>query len=390
VNTSELEYVSNIFYENFEDRGELGASVSIWRDGEEILELAYGFRDREKREPWKTETRVLVWSATKGPAAACALQALESRGLDLDARVSDVWPGFARAGKKEVTFGQVLSHQAGLAALDENVDVFDHDAVVAALEMQQPAWEPGTMHGYHPRTFGFLLDEIVRALTLGQTLGSYWREHFAQPLGLDFWIGLPEELVEHTATVFAARTGTSQTAQPSSSEFLRAFTDASSLTARSFSSPKGLHAVAAMNTPAARKASLPGFGGVGTAVSLGKFYAMLANDGVMNGRRCVSQTVLDWMQRPLVNGPDEVLRMDTSFSAGFMKDPVDNHGGKTRAIFGPSLRAFGQPGAGGSLGFADPADRIAFAYVMNQMEQGVLPGEKSLQMVRALYGEPVR
>ncbi len=388
MNASVLERVSTIFYENFEDRGELGASVSIWRDGEEVLNLAHGFRDREKREPWEPETRVLVWSATKGPAAVCALEALESRGLDLNACVSDVWRAFAQAGKEHVTFGQVLSHQAGLSALDEHVDVFDHDAVVAALETQKPAWKPGSLHGYHPRTFGFLLDEIVRALSFGQTLGIYWREHFAEPLGLDFWMGLPDELVEHTATVFAARTDSPQTKPSSSSEFLQAFTDASSLTARSFGSPKGLYAVSAMNTPAARKASLPGFGGVGTAASLGRFYAMLANGGEMEGKRYVSPRLLDWMQQSLVDGPDEILRMRTSFSAGFMKDPVDDTGRKSRILFGPSQCAFGQPGAGGSLGFADPENRIAFAYVMNQMEQGVLPGEKSLRMVRALYDKP--
>jgi CubicO group peptidase (beta-lactamase class C family) len=224
----------------------------------------------------------------------------------------------------------------------------------------------------------------VGRLSHGRTLGQYWRETFGDPLGLDFWIGMPEDLLEAAATVFPAKPpiGSPPT------EFLRALNDASSLTARSFASPRGLHSVASMNTPEARRASLPGFGGVGTVHSLGKFYALLAQGGELEGRRFFLPETIGWMETALTSGQDGVLRMETSFSAGFMKDPVASDGTKIRSLFGPSTKAFGQPGAGGSLAFADPENGLAFAYAMNQMEHGVLPTERALRLVKALYGQP--
>jgi CubicO group peptidase (beta-lactamase class C family) len=159
----------------------------------------------------------------------------------------------------------------------------------------------------------------------------------------------------------------------------------SSLTARAFASPRGLHSVAAMNSAEGRTASLGAFGGVGTASSLAKFYAMLAEGGELEGRRFFEPSTMEWMAATLTQGPDRILLLETAFSAGFMRDPVDASGRKTRTNYGPSLRAFGHPGAGGSIAFADPENRIAFAYVMNQMEPGVLPGPKSLRLIDALY-----
>jgi CubicO group peptidase (beta-lactamase class C family) len=159
----------------------------------------------------------------------------------------------------------------------------------------------------------------------------------------------------------------------------------SSLTSRAFSSPRGLSSVASMNSPEGRTASLGAFGGVGTARGLAKFYALLAEGGALDGRRLLQPKALDEMTTTLTQGPDRVLLLETAFSAGFMRDPVDAGGRKVRANYGPSLRAFGHPGAGGSFAFADPENRISFAYVMNQMEPGVLPGPKALRLVEALY-----
>jgi CubicO group peptidase (beta-lactamase class C family) len=265
--------------------------------------------------------------------------------------------------------------------MSREVPVLDHAAVVAALAEEAPHWTPGEGHGYHPRTFGFLLDEIVRRLS-GTTLGEYWRTQFAEPLRLDAWIGIEPALQDRVAPVFAART-----APPKEDRFYREFGTSGSLTARSFASPRGLHSVSAMNTPEARAASLPAFGGIATASALGKFYAMLARGGELDGRRYFARDQLAAMTTNLTNGPDRVLLIDTAFSAGFMKDPRDAEGRKTRKIFGPSLSAFGHPGAGGSVAFADPENRIAFAYVMNQMEPGVLPNAKALRLVEALYSE---
>ena len=181
-----------LFQENFDKFGELGAAVSVWQNGKELLELHGGFRDARREQPWTEETIVLIWSATKGLGSACLLHVLQEHKIDIDRRVGEFWPEFAQAGKEKITLAQLLSHQAGLAALDRKVDVLDYPAVIDALAKQEPNWPPGTAHGYHARTFGFLIDELVRRIA-GTTLAEYWRKTFAEPLGLDLWIGLPEK-----------------------------------------------------------------------------------------------------------------------------------------------------------------------------------------------------
>ncbi len=372
------------FEENFRRRGELGASVSIWREGEEILSLAEGWRDRQQTIPWTVDTLVLMWSITKGLAAACVLHALAADNLPLETPVAALWPEFAQNGKAAITLAQLLSHQSGLAALtDPEVSILDYAAVAAALAAQAPCWTSGTAHGYGPRTFGFLADEILRRLRPGQTLGQYWRQTFADPLGLDIWIGLPDDQAARVASIYPARTVLGQTGPLGA--FYEALADETSLTRRAFSGPRGLHSVASMNTPDARRASIPSLSGIGSARSLGKFYALLANGGQLDGHTLFTPAALRVMTRTLANGPDRILCLDTAFSAGFMQDPLGPDGRKTRTVYGPSLRAFGQPGAGGGHAFADPENNVAFAYLMNQMELGVLPNEKSLSMVSALY-----
>lgn len=375
--------LSDAFATNFADGREVGAAVSLWQDGRELFHAAAGFRDAAREEPWEDGTLVLVWSATKGMASACALHALQSAGLAPNVALRHFWPEFARNGKERVTVADVLSHRAGLAAIEKaRISIFDHDAVVRALEEQEPLWPPGSGHGYSPRTFGFLADEMVRKLT-GQTLGEYWREVFAEPMHLDFWIGLPAELHPRVAQILAPRISKHGAPEP----FLAALGDPESLTRAAFSSIEGLGAVSAMNSPVAREASLPSLGGIGTATSLAKFYSMLAANGEWQGVSYFLPETLQWMQTRLANGFDKTLLLETAFSAGFMLDPVDRHGHKTRRLFGPSLTAFGHPGAGGSMAFADPARRLGFAYVMNQMEIGVLPNERARRLVEAVFLE---
>jgi CubicO group peptidase (beta-lactamase class C family) len=374
------EALSSAFEDNFLHRGELGASVAVWKQGAPALALGAGFWEPERLTPWLPDTPVLVWSATKGPAAACLLHALDSNRVTLDTPVAKLWPAFASAGKNGVTLRMVLQHQAGLCALDNPPPVDDREAVADALASQPPAWEPGTAHGYHPRTFGFLLDEILRRLGFSQGLGAYWNSVFALPLELDFWIGLPPERLSSVAPVFSPRT-----MLPKNDPFLSAFMTPGSLTSRSFASPKGLHSAASMNTPEARTACHPGFGGIGTAPALAKFYAMLACEGTWEGRRFFEPCTLEAIRLGGVQGPDRVLQMETAFSCGFMRDPVSPSGKKNRHTFGPSLSSFGHPGAGGSVAFADPENGLGFAYVMNQMEPGVLPNQRANALVEALY-----
>lgn len=370
------------FRENFEQRGELGASFSLWENGREILSLAGGFADRKRTKPWTAQTPVLVWSCTKPLAASCVLHAMAREGVPLSTPVGEFWPEFKQSGKERVTIGQALSHQAGLAALDHPAPVLDHDAVAKALALQRPNWVPGLEHGYHPRTFGSLLDELLRRIdgTPGMTLGQYWQTYFAVPMGLDFWIGLPREKVASVSSVFAPNVA----APPRNPDFYNALGTKGTLTARAFASPRGLQGPAAMNTPEARMACLPAFGGIGTAHALAKFYAMLAAGGALEGVRYFES--IEPMTNVLTDGYDRILLRPTAFAAGFMHDPLDPSGRKLRRLFGTSTQAFGQPGAGGSHAFGDPENGIAFAYVMNQMEPGVMPNDKALGLVEAIYG----
>jgi CubicO group peptidase (beta-lactamase class C family) len=374
--TVETDRLVSLFDENFARFGELGAAVSVWQHGKPLLELHGGFRDATREHPWTPDTIVLFWSATKGLGSACLLHALQKRTIGLERRVAEFWPEFAQAGKSEITIAQLLSHQAGLSALDDQTEVLDYPAVIAALEKQAPLWPPGTAHGYHARTFGFLVDELARRIT-GQRISEYWRSMFAEPLELDIWIGLPAPENKRAATIYAAKAGGEQTP----AEFYRDLVTPGTLVRKTFTSPAGLHSIAAMNTPENRALDIVSFSGIGSASALAKFYGMLANDGILEGRRYFSSETVALMTTTLTSGIDRILQIPTAFSAGFMKDSSES----SPRIFGPSASAFGHPGAGGSNAFADPENGIGFAYVMNQMEQSLLPNEKSLRLVDAIY-----
>jgi CubicO group peptidase (beta-lactamase class C family) len=400
-----LQRLKPLFQENLERFGELGAAVSVWQNGKPVVDLYGGFGDARREKPWTADTLVLVWSATKGIGSACVLHAFQQHNVEMRQRVAEFWPEFGQAGKEKITFEQLLSHQAGLCALDRRVDVLDYNAVIQAIEAQQPLWPPGTAHGYHARTFGFLLDELVRRIT-GETLSEYWQENFARPLKLDFWIGLPKSENSRVATIYAAKSGKSAAANQSfggpaePEQFYLDLVTPGTLARKTFTSPYGLHVISKMNDPAIRAQPIVSFGGIGTAPALAKFYSIIANGGKLNGHRFFSQKTISWMTTALADGIDRVFQIPTAFSPGFMKDSqgaatlqlssdrriVNRASSGTRRLFGPSQTAFGHPGAGGSHAFADPENKIAFAYVMNQMKQSLLPTEKSLRLVDAIYG----
>ncbi len=372
----DLDGFIDLFAENFDQLGELGASVCIRRDGEEILHLASGYRDREKTLRWTKETPVLIWSATKGLSSACLIHAAAEHGIGLDRKVIDLWPEYGQNGKDGTTLLHVLTHQAGQPALrDRSISVLDHDAVADQLARQEPFWKPGETHGYHPRTYGFLVDELVRRIGHGTPLGTYFRLIFGDPLDLNLWIGVPESLANDIAPIYAPRrTQTPESEAP----FYQALSEQESLTRRAFSTPAGLHSPSQMNDPNVRRHSLPAFGGIGTAGGLSRFYQALCSDEIF------SMETIRRIAATQCSGTDQVLRIETTLGTGFMKDPLEGKR-KNRRIFGPELNAFGQPGSGGSLGFCDPKNGISFAYVMNQMEPGVLPNARSLRLVDYFY-----
>ena len=366
-----------LFQQNFANFGDLGAAVSVWQNGKPLFDIHGGFRDAAREHPWTDSTLVLIWSATKGLGSACLLHVLQEHKIDIDRRVADFWPEFAQQGKENITIAQLTSHQAGLAALDRQVDVLDYSAVIGALEKPEPNWRPGTAHGYHARTFGFLIDELVRRI-VGAGISEYWRKVFAEPLGLDIWIGLPQSENHRVATMYAAKTGK----RPEPAHFYKDLATPGTFARQVFGSPCGLNAVSDMNKPEIRARSLVSFGGIGNANSLGKFYSLLANGGRdREGRLIFEEQTMRWMKGTLTDGLDRVFQIPTAFSAGFMKEAKN----PTKKIFAGSTTAFGHPGAGGSHAFADPDNKISFVYVMNQMEQSVLPNQKSLRLVEAIY-----
>ena len=380
-----LQAVRAWFEESFRTRWEMGASVSIWQHGREVLSLAQGHCDRARTRTWDANTLVPVWSATKGPAAVCCMLALEEAGIPLDCPVSEVWPEFIGGGKSKMAFIHLLSHTAGLCALDHRPPLYNYEALIEALERQHPLWEPGMRQGYHARTFGFLLDEIVRRLTEAESLGEYFREVFGSRMALDFWIGLPSAQWERVSPIYPGKISIANSDQP----FIKAFNTAGTLTQRTFASPFGLNAVNDFNQSETWARGYASMGGVGSARGLGQFYSMLAQRGRWNGAQIIPESVARRFETTLTQENDSVLLTPISFSTGMMQDPVNeapgSDGGKLRQLYGPSKLAYGHPGAGGSLAFADPENGIAFAYVMNQMEVGALPGEKVQGLVSALY-----
>lgn len=366
-----LDQIRTEFIQNFETRGELGASVSVWKDGEEVLNLADGWCEREREHPWTAQTMVPFYSATKALASATLLLLLEENGLTPDDLVCRVWSHFPQ---KSATFTELMSHQCGLAALDQRVDVFDYESVITAIEQQQPNWALGSGHGYHPRTFGFLVEQPVRLLT-GQSLGDVFRERIAKPLGLDLWIGLPENEFDRVARLYPGK----MQKHDLENGFYKEFNHKGTLVQKAFTSPHGLQGVHEMNTPKAWAAGFPAMGGVGTAQSLAKFY-----QAAIGSISHFAEDVLTWMKTPVIQGEDKVLMTPTRFSCGFQLDPLTAEGVKIRQNYGKGVYAFGHPGAGGSHAFGDPEKGVSYAYVMNQMNVSVLPEGKSLSLVSAL------
>jgi CubicO group peptidase (beta-lactamase class C family) len=373
--------LEEVLQKNHSDGIEVGASVAVCGPNEVFASVHVGHIDAARTRPWDDDTLVLIWSATKGPAVACLLTALEQAGYDLESRVAEFWPEFGAGGKSDISVGEVISHRAGLSALDDPAaSVLEYASVIRAIEQQPRLWERGPLHGYAPRVFGFLLDEMVRRLSGAVTLGAYWNTIFREPHNLDVWIGLPEEHHDRVAQMLPPK---GQSCPDERDPFVAAMGDPSSLTRRAFSSPSGVAGVSPMNSPAMKSASIPSFGGIANAVSLARFYAGLAN--ARGGDGWVSKRVFDYATTRMAQGLDQVLHVPTCFSAGFMMDPVDESGFKLRSTFGPAINAFGHPGAGGSLAFADPETQTGFAFVMNQMQPGVLPQARAAALVEAVY-----
>ena len=374
-----FEPVRRALRENFAARGEVGASVAVIAAGKTVVDLWGGAADPVAQRPWTRDTLCLVFSATKGATALCA-HVLASRGLlDLDAPVARYWPEFAAAGKAEIPVRMLLNHQAGLAALDGRLPaeaLFDWERMAAALAAQKPNWTPGSAHGYHALTFGWLVGEVVRRVS-GRSLGRFFRDEIAAPLGLDFWIGLPEDLEPRVCRLRMAPP------RHESSGVMSAMVIPTSLTARAFANPPGLLRASQVNSRAVHAAEIPAANGIGTAAALAGMYAALADPGRSNGVEIVGRDTVAAMSRTESEGEDLVLLLPTRFASGFMKS-ADNRP-RDSALLGPNDTAFGHVGAGGSFGMADPTAGVAIAYVMNQLGPGVMLNERGQSLIDAVY-----
>ena len=361
-----FEEVERQFRRNFAERGEIGAACAVYHRGEKVVDLWGGFRDHRSKAPWEEDTLVLVFSTTKG-LAAMAMAVAHSRGLlDYNEQVAAYWPEFAAAGKGEVTVAQLLSHQAGLCVIDEplTVDTLnDLNAVAELVGKQAPAWEPGSRHGYHGMSLGFYQGELIRRVDPeGRSLGKFFQDETAKPLGLEFYIGLPDDLPEE-------RVATIKDWHPMQMvfhlkklpwPFVKAFMKKGSVTERTFSNP-------ATKRPAdfAKReylsVEIPSGNGVGLVSSIAKAYGVFATRGVELNLKEETLTALTTpMPTPTEGALDEVFRVDKSYSMGFSK-PCSSF------EFGCGDSSFGAPGAGGSFAFADPDKQIGFAYAMNRM-----------------------
>jgi CubicO group peptidase (beta-lactamase class C family) len=369
-----FERVRDAFATNFDRHGDVGAACCVYRDARQVVDIWGGLADRDAGRPWTRDTVTLVFSTTKG-ITAIAVNLLVQRGeLDLDAPVAKYWPEFAANGKDEIPVRWLLSHRAGLADVTADLtldEVLAWDPVVNALAAQAPIWEPGRQHGYHVRAYGWLLGEVVRRIT-GVSLGQFVARQLANPLHLDLWIGLPEEIEPRVARLLPPL----ELLDPEAKKVYDAFIEGDALLGRAMTGPSRLfHYDDMWNRRELHAAEMPSSNGIASARAVARLYA--ACIGEVDGVRILDDATVELATEEQSAGTDAVLGMPTRFGLGFSLPPM------LSPAAGPA--AFGHPGAGGSLAFADPEAGIAFGYVMNQMQLGLTGDRRTETLVAALY-----
>jgi CubicO group peptidase (beta-lactamase class C family) len=383
-----FEGVRDAFVANFDKGAEIGAAFSCYHRGNKVVDLWGGIADPTTGAPWAEDTLMLVFSTTKGATAICANRLAQEGLLDVSAPVAEYWPAFARNGKDEITVTHILSHQAGLAWVDGPMtatEALSWEPVIEALENQHPAWEPGTQHGYHATTYGWLVGEVVRRVA-GRSVGTFFADEVAGPLGLDFWIGLPEseeprvgQLVSFIPPGISMDTLAAEaTGEPDPMvEMFKAFLGPETPLGKALFAPGFALADSDIwNTRAMRAAEVPAANGVTDARSVARMYAACIGD--VDGVRVLTPHQLVEATRQLTEGPNFILMdMDIQFGLGFMLHSSASPIG--------SERSFGHFGAGGSVGWADPEAELAFGYVMNRMDVGLAGDTRSLDLMNACY-----
>ncbi|HTO08970.1 MAG TPA: serine hydrolase domain-containing protein [Myxococcota bacterium] len=370
------------FEKNFSARGEVGASLCATLEGRTVLDLWGGSADPARNLPWQRDTVSIVFSCTKGAVAICA-HVLASRGLlDLEAPVAEYWPEFARNGKERATVRMMLDHSVGLPAFKTPVrhgGCTDWSYMVEMLAAEAPFWEPGIRNGYHMLNFGWTVGELVRRVS-GKSLGTFFRDEIAGPLGVDFWIGTPESVEPRIAPMRMFLPGPGDPV----SEFTQTLmADPQSISALSLLNGGGFDP----NSRECHAAEIGGGGGISNARGLAGIYAPLACGGSLGKLKLVDPESLSRMgQVSMATNRDATLLIPTRFALGFMKS-MDNRrrarGDRDSVVL--SNAAFGHVGAGGSIGFADPVEGLSFGYSMNQMGASILLNPRGQSLVDATY-----
>ncbi|MGW7002002.1 serine hydrolase domain-containing protein [Streptomyces sp. NPDC054933] len=377
-----FEPVREAFRQGFEQRGERGAAVAVHQDGRLVVDLWAGAARADEPEGprWERDTAQIIRSAGKGPAAACLLLLHQRGQLDLDAPVGTYWPEFKAAGKERALVRHLLTHRVGVPALDTPLTVaqaLDGVSGPRAVAAQRPQWQPGTEHGYHAQTFSWLLGELVLRAT-GRTLGQWFAQEVAGPLGLDLWFGLPPHRTARVGRVAAVEpprvpAAAGLRARPKRS-VTEAYADPESLTRRAF---EAIRMPVDENEPAYQAGELAASNAIATARSLSRCYAALTT-GVDGARPLFTPATLTAARSRESDGPDRVLVVNTRFGHGFMLH------GPSCPLLAPG--SFGHPGRGGSLGFADPESGIGFGYVTNGLQKSVTADPRAQALVRAVRG----
>lgn len=396
-----FEKVADAFLTNFRLRGEVGASVCIHLGGRTVVDLWGGLCKAGGTERWQRDTVSIVYSCTKAATALCAQLLIDRGQLELDAPIARYWPEFAQAGKEGATVRMALNHSVGLPALREPLKpgaYLDWNYMVERLAAELPFWPPGSANGYHMVSFGWTVGELVRRIS-GRSLGTFFHEEIALPLGLDFWIGLPEAIEPRVAPTIPFRTD-ADSAKTEFTDFTNALmTDPMSIPHLSMLNNGGWR----VESREGHAAEIGGAGGISNARSLARLFEPLANGGIFGARtavktagstssvdappgtRLISAERIDDMRRVSVEtARDLTLLIPTRFGQGFMlrMDNGPSPAGRSLLI---GEAAFGHVGAGGSLGFADVAHRMAFGYTMNRMGEGLLLNERGQSLVDAAY-----
>ncbi len=377
-----FEPVRKAFAENFRTRNELGAACAVYYCGEKVVDLWGGYRDTDRVSPWEAETMVLVASGTKGMTAAAIVVALSQGLFALEDRIADHWPAFAQHGKGEVTVRQLLSHQAGLATLDGRLSpeqITDTEYLSDLLAAKELDWEPGTRQGYHAFTLGWYASELLRH-TDGRTLGQFFAEEVAEPLGLEFYIGLPEgipadRVADLDAFGYLDMLRNFLTMSP---RFVLSFFNPWSVTSRALN-VLATRQPSDLNSPAFRAVEIPSANGIGTARSMARLYGDLATGGeALDLDKAVFAELIAPPVPPSGDRTDVVIGIETAYAMGYSKPSPDFR-------FGTSDAAFGTPGAGGSFGFADPDMDLGFAYTPNRLGLHLKDDPREVALRDAVY-----